>query len=130
METKTIDFLVKGSAQEPYAEERLSSLIRKLRGDKSQRQFAKFLGVSYAAVRSWEESESMPGLNSLEKIADYSNQTLEELLQYLKDEGDDQSKVLLFPKVYLAEDLFGQVKELPRKEQSRLAQFLIEELSK
>jgi transcriptional regulator with XRE-family HTH domain len=55
------------------AEERLSSLIRKLRGDKSQRQFAKSLGVSYAAVRSWEESESMPGLTSLGKIADYSH---------------------------------------------------------
>lgn len=112
------------------AEERLSSLIRKLRGDKSQRQFAKSLGVSYAAVRSWEESESMPGLVNLGKIADYSNQTLEEVLQYLKDEGDDQSKIVPFPKAYLAEDLFSQVKNLPRKEQSRLAQFLIEELSK
>jgi DNA-binding transcriptional regulator YiaG len=56
------------------AEERLSSLVKKLRGDKSQRQFSKVLGVSYAAVRSWEECESMPGLNSLQKavIFDYS----------------------------------------------------------
>jgi transcriptional regulator with XRE-family HTH domain len=112
------------------AEERLSSLVKKLRGEKSQRQFAKVLGVSYAAVRSWEESESMPGLNSLEKIAAYSNQTVEELLEYLKNEGKDQSKILSFPKAYLAEDLFPQVKQLPRNEKSKLALFLIEELAK
>lgn len=112
------------------AEERLAVLIKKLRGDKSQRQFAKVLGVSYAAVRSWEESESMPGLKSLEKIADYSNQTLEELLEYLKDEGKDKSKILKFPETKFAEDLFPQVKNLTKKEQSKLAQFLIEELAK
>lgn len=112
------------------AEERLAVLIKRLRGDKSQRQFAKVLGVSYAAVRSWEESESMPGLKSLEKIADYSNQTLEELLEYLKDEGKDKSKILKFPQTKFAEDLFPQVKNLTKKEQSKLAQFLIEELAK
>lgn len=112
------------------AEERLASLIKKLRADKSQRHFAKLIGVSYAAVRSWEESESMPGLKSLEKIADYSNQTIEELLEYLKDEGKDKSKILKFPQTKFAEDLFPQIKNLTRKEKSKLAQFLIEELAK
>lgn len=112
------------------AEERLASLIKKLRADKSQRHFAKVIGVSYAAVRSWEESESMPGLKSLEKIADYSNQTIEELLEYLKDEGKDKSKILQFPQTKFAEDLFPQIKNLTRKEKSKLAQFLIEELAK
>lgn len=112
------------------AEERLSSLVKKLRNDKSQRQFAKSLGVSYAAIRSWEESESMPGLKSLEKIAAYSNQSLEELLDYLKDEGTDKSKVIPLPKHTFAEDLFSQVKLLPKNEKTKLAQFLIDELGK
>ena len=112
------------------AEERLSSLVKKLRDDKSQRQFAKSLGVSYAAIRSWEESESMPGLKSLEKIAAYSNQTLEELLDYLKDEGKDKSKIIPLPKCNFAEDLIPQVKQLTKKEKTKLAQFLIDEIAK
>ena len=112
------------------AEERLSRLIKNLRGEKSQRQFAKVLGVSYAAIRSWEECESMPGLNSLEKIAIYSNQSLEELLNYLKENGTDKSKVIPFAPAFLAEDLFAQVKKMPKSEQTKLAQFLIQELAK
>ncbi|MDJ0578162.1 MAG: helix-turn-helix transcriptional regulator, partial [Xenococcaceae cyanobacterium MO_234.B1] len=57
------------------AQERLSRLIKKLRGDRSQRSFAKSLGVSYASIRTWEEGESMPGIASLQKIAEYSNQS-------------------------------------------------------
>ena len=112
------------------AEERLAFLIKKLRGEKSQRQFAKILGVSYAAIRSWEESESMPGLTSLEKIAAYSNQSVQELLEYRKAEGKDKSKVAQLPSTCFAEDLFPQVKKLPKKEKSKLAQFLIKELAK
>ena len=111
------------------ATERLASLIKKLRGDKSQRQFARVLGVSYAAVRSWEESESMPGLSSLEKIAAYSNQSLKDLLDYIKDEGEDKSQVTEFTPTYLAEDLIPTVKNMPKKEKSKLAQFLIQELA-
>ncbi len=112
------------------AEERLSSLIKKLRDDRSQRQFAKLIGVSYASIRSWEECESMPGLSSLEKIASYSNQSVEELLNYLKEGGQDKSKIPSPPPVFLAEDLMPQIKQLPKVEKIKLAQFLIQELAK
>ncbi len=112
------------------AEERLSRLVKKLRGDKSQRQFSKILGVSYAAIRSWEEGESMPGLNSLEKIAQYSNQSLEQLLNYLKNTGEDKSQVSSLPSFSLAEELIPAVKKLSRSEKSKLAQFLIQDLAK
>ena len=70
------------------SQQRLSRLIKQLRGDQSQRSFAKTLGVSYAAVRSWEEAETMPAIKSLQKIATYSRQSVESLLQYLKH-GED-----------------------------------------
>ncbi len=112
------------------AQERLSSLIKKLRGDRSQRQFAKLLGVSYAAIRSWEECESMPGVSSLSKIASYSHQSVEELLNYLKEGGQDKSQLPSPPPVFLAEDLIPQIKQLPKVEKIKLAQFLIQELAK
>ena len=112
------------------AEERLSSLIKKLRRNKSQRQFAKLLGVSYAAVRSWEERESMPSVKNLTKIADYSNQTLEDLLAYIEDGYEDMSRVDRFQKSYVAEDVIPQIKNMSKSEQSRLAKLLIEELAK
>ena len=49
--------------------QRLSDAVRRARGDRTMRRFAKDLGVSYPAVRSWEEGESLPGLENLEAIA-------------------------------------------------------------
>ena len=112
------------------SQQRLSSLIKQLRGERSQRSFAKTLGVSYAAIRSWEEGESTPGLNSLEKIAQYTNQSLEQLLNYLKNTGEDKSQVSPFPSFFLAEELIPEVKKLSRAEKSKLAQFLIQDLAK
>ena len=109
---------------------RLASLVKELRGDKSQRKFAKALGVSYAAVRSWEESESMPGLSSLEKIAAYSNQSLEEVLEYINQDNKNKSENIELSKACFAEDLIPALKKLPKKEQTKLAQFLITEISK
>jgi DNA-binding transcriptional regulator YiaG len=36
------------------SKEKLAELIRELRGDQSQRAFAKTLGVSFASIQSWE----------------------------------------------------------------------------
>lgn len=97
------------------ARQRLSDLIKRARGHMSQRQFAKQLGVSFAAIRSWEECESMPGTKNLEAIADLTGQTLEELLEYLKGDSllprSDASK---------AEDLLVPLNALSREELARL----------
>lgn len=111
------------------AQERLSRLIKKLRGDRSQRSFAKSLGVSYASIRTWEEGESMPGIASLQKIAEYSNQSIEELLQYLSGEEEDKSSKLPFPAVKSADDIIPHLENLSKQEIAKLAQFLIEKLA-
>ena len=99
-------------------------MIKQLRGDQSQRSFAKTLGVSYAAVRSWEEAETMPAIKSLQKIATYSRQSVESLLQYLKHgEVEDESDI---DKPKTAEDLLSELNYLPEKEANRLIEILVE----
>ena len=106
------------------SQQRLSRLIKQLRGDQSQRSFAKTLGVSYAAVRSWEEAETMPAIKSLQKIATYSRQSVESLLQYLKHgEVEDESDI---DKPKTAEDLLSELNYLPEKEANRLIEILVE----
>ena len=106
------------------SQQRLSRLIKQLRGDRSQRSFAKTLGVSYAAVRSWEEAETMPAIKSLQKIATYSRQSVESLLQYLKHgEVEDESDI---DKPKTAEDLLSELNYLPEKEANRLIEILVE----
>lgn len=48
---------------------RLSEVVKKARGERTQRQFAKYLGVSFAAVRSWEERETRRGESSLRPLS-------------------------------------------------------------
>ncbi|MGL4620524.1 MAG: helix-turn-helix domain-containing protein [Chroococcidiopsis sp.] len=102
---------------------RLSEVVKKARGKRTQRQFAKYLGVSFAAVRSWEEQESYPGLPNLEKIAASSGMSTDDLLAYLKGEityGEAS------PKAKTAEDLLPFVDNLPASERKKLIRLLIE----
>lgn len=101
---------------------RLSVVVKLARGNRSQRKFAKDLGISYAAIRSWEECENLAGLESMKVIATASGMTLEELLAYLKGEIEVNQVI---PKAKIAEDLFPFVNVLPREERKRLIQFLV-----
>ena len=112
------------------ATERIANLIKKLRGNKSQRQFARVLGVSYASIRSWEQSESMPSLQSLQLIAAYSNQRIEELLDYISNNGEDKSNIKELDKIYLAEDILEAIEKMPKVEKTKLIKLLINDVSK
>lgn len=64
--------------------QRLANLVRELRGEKSQRNFAKLLGVSYYAVQSWEKQAVWPDDDNLQKLADLKGWSLSELQVYLQ----------------------------------------------
>lgn len=102
---------------------RLSEVVKKARGERTQRQFAKYLGVSFAAVRSWEEQESYPGLPNLEKIANASGMTTDDLLAYLRGEISHTSAL---PKAKVAEDLLPYVDKLSAPERKKLIRLLID----
>ncbi|NJN87418.1 MAG: helix-turn-helix transcriptional regulator [Leptolyngbyaceae cyanobacterium SL_7_1] len=68
---------------EDLAKERLAQLIKELRGQKTQREFAKLLGTSYTAVQDWEKQIRLPKERNLKLIAQLKGWTHEELLCHL-----------------------------------------------
>lgn len=66
------------------ARERLAKLVKDTRGVKSQRSFAKQLGVTGTAVKSWEDMESIPSTENLKQIALLAGfNSVDHLLSYL-----------------------------------------------
>jgi transcriptional regulator with XRE-family HTH domain len=51
--------------------QRLSELIREIRGERSLRELARELEVSAVSVNSWEKGDSVPGIESLDAIAQF-----------------------------------------------------------
>ncbi len=66
--------------------DRLELLLQELRGDLSQRQFAKELGVTHSTVQSWEAKLSWPGTPNLKKLASLKGWSLDQLQAYLEGE--------------------------------------------
>jgi transcriptional regulator with XRE-family HTH domain len=64
--------------------DRLGLLLQELRGDLSQRQFAKEMGVTHSTVQSWEAKLSWPGTQNLKKLADLRGWSLDQLQSYLE----------------------------------------------
>jgi transcriptional regulator with XRE-family HTH domain len=69
------------------SKERLSALIKRLRGALTQKEFAKRLGVTTGAIQAWENAEVTPGGNNLLRIAREAGYTLEDLMIYLEGEN-------------------------------------------
>lgn len=65
------------------AKQRLARLIKELRGQRTQREFAKLLGTSYTAVQDWEKQIRLPKEENLRRIAQLKGWTHEELLCHL-----------------------------------------------
>ena len=90
------------------SKEKLGDLIKKLRGDRSQRTFAKSLGVSFASIQAWENRDSMPSTQNLAVIAGKSGYTLQGLISYLEDRP--------IPKSSSLEEIVMQIKSLSFKQ--------------
>lgn len=69
-------------------------MVKMARGDKSQRAFARELGVSATAVQHWERGDVVPETENLAKIGVRAGFTLEELLTYLDGEGHQSPRQL------------------------------------
>lgn len=94
---------------------KLSNILKVAMGDLPQRKFAKDLGVSHVALRSWIECEQFPNQASVEKIAKFLGYGLEEFLAELRGEE-------IAPKV--AEDLLPLARKLSSDEIARLIRML------
>ena len=90
------------------SKQRLADLIKVLRGNQSQRAFAKNLGVSFASIQSWENGYAMPSMDNLNLIATKAGYTLQGLIAYLEDRP--------IPKTATLEEIIMQIKDLPLKQ--------------
>lgn len=108
------------------ARERLAKIIKEARGKRSQRIFAKSLGVSQAAVQSWERLDSFPGTDSMKAIAASVCMSLDELLLYIEGETTEVNRTPI-PKV--AEDALLFADQLDREEQVRLIKLLVDKVA-
>jgi transcriptional regulator with XRE-family HTH domain len=96
---------------------KLASILKEAMGTRTQRHFAKQLGVSHVTLRSWLECEGFPSQESCEKIAAFRGQTLDALLQDLRGEEIIAKS---------AEDFLPIIDGLSKSEMLRLADLLIE----
>ena len=74
------------------AKQRLAEFIKSLRGDLTQKEFAKSIGVTHGAIQSWENAEVTPSSINLVKIADYTGLSLQELMSMLNGTDIGSSK--------------------------------------
>jgi transcriptional regulator with XRE-family HTH domain len=95
--------------------EKLGALVREIRGDRSTRALAREMEVSAIAISSWEHGDSVPALESLEKIAKAKGWTIYQLLAYLRDEELNPT----------TEQVIEQAMNLPSKDKIRLASLLL-----
>ncbi len=65
------------------ARKHLAKLLKELRGNSTQRQFAKQLGTSYTALQDWEKQICLPNDKNLKRIAQLKGWTQEELVLYI-----------------------------------------------
>ena len=73
------------------ARERLAKIVKDTRGVQSQRSFAKQLGVTGTAVKSWEDMESIPSTENLKHIALRAGfSSVDNLLSYLYGKPNDK----------------------------------------
>jgi hypothetical protein len=65
------------------SKQRLSELVKRLRGDQSYRAYGRFLGVSGTTVQGWENMTSEPATENLEQLAKQAGYSMQELLDHL-----------------------------------------------
>ncbi|MBE9225338.1 helix-turn-helix transcriptional regulator [Phormidium sp. LEGE 05292] len=125
---------------------KLAKLVKELRGEKSQRNFAKLLGVSYYAVQTWEKQAALPDEKNLQKLADLKGWTLLQLQIYLQD--SEKNNVAITDRTddsswlenvrngqptqalrWSIDDLIAEVRTLPFDAAAKVAQVALETMT-
>lgn len=113
------------SGNEQLAKERLAQLIKELRGQATQREFAKLLGTSYTAIQDWEKQIRLPKENNLSRIAKLKGWSQEDLLLYLYHLDDESQVTEIDP----LESIISRVRTLSLTQMEALSRYLNAQLS-
>lgn len=60
--------------------EHFSQFMRSLRGNTSQQDFAKLLGVAYGSIQVWERGQSISSTENLSRVAKVAGYGVDELI--------------------------------------------------
>ncbi len=115
--------------------ERLANLLKELRGERSQRSFAKLFGVSNQTVQNWEKQRAWPDDENLERLAKLKGWTLEQLKTHLNGETtadesvscadvSEDSELPLY-----VQQLLAEVRALPFQAAAKVAQVALETMT-
>ncbi|MEH1786536.1 MAG: helix-turn-helix transcriptional regulator [Nostoc sp.] len=104
--------------------ERFQEIVNRAKGDRSQGDFARELGVSPSAVQKWVSGNGFPSSENLEKIAKAAGLSgVDALRAYLKGEPAPSESS---PKS--AEEVLLITKHLSKEERKRLINLMLEDL--
>ncbi|WP_414755605.1 helix-turn-helix domain-containing protein [Anabaena sp. CCY 9910] len=105
--------------------DRFVEVVAKAKGDRSQAEFAHYLGVSSSAVQKWLAGNGFPSSENLEKIAKAAGFSgVDEMTRYLRGEefSEDEDR----PKI--AEEIFPLANHLDKEQRKRLIEMLLKGL--
>jgi transcriptional regulator with XRE-family HTH domain len=117
------------------SKQRLANLVKELRGERSQRTFAKLLGVSNQAIQYWEKERTWPDEDNLQKLADLKGWTLKQLQAYLEsepqaDEGLNSAELSEASEGSISvQQLLAQVRTLPFQAAAQVAKVALETMA-
>jgi len=113
--------LVERIEAETLFNKNLATLLKKLRGERSLREFADMIGATHVSLRLWESGKGEPRMRVLSKIASLKGWTLDELMVYLEGEP--------LPKEPRIPQLLAEVRSLPFEEAVQVAQVALETIA-
>lgn len=117
------------------SKQRLANLVRELRGERSQRSFAKLLGVSNQAIQYWEKERTWPDEDNLQKLAALKGWKLKQLQAYLESEPQAHSGVNCadvgdtLEGALSVQQLLAQVRSLPFEDAVQVAKVALETIA-
>ena len=115
--------------------QRLANLLRELRGERSQRSFAKLLGVSNQAVQNWEKERTWPDDDNLQRLAELKGWTPKQLQGYLEgqpraDEAVNYTEIgETHERSPYVQQLLAEVRMLPFKAAAEVAKVALETMA-
>ena len=114
------------------SKQRLANLVKELRGERSQRSFAKLLRVSNQAVQNWEKEKTWPDEENLQSLAEMKGWTQKQLQAYLAGEPQADEGVIwadmgeILDRALNIQQLLAQVRMLPFQAAAQVAQAALE----
>jgi transcriptional regulator with XRE-family HTH domain len=104
--------------------ENLSKLILRLKGENSETELARKIGVSQYAINTWLNKTHFPKSKNLLALANYLNLTTGQLLAKL-----DQEEKIDLSQVNNAQAIYLQIQNLSAQEKLILIKLLVEGMS-